>query len=507
MKDKWKKIILWRPRAWQVALGMVTLLLLALLPLYRLAFYAIPWYDDYMFGRFVKAYLVEERSLRSALEGAVYCARTQWYAWQGCFSCSFLNSLVPIVWGEDLYFLGPVFLITILTVSVFVLTRALIRNVLGADQLSGITLSTAWTITVIMQIHTAQAGFYWYVGGIAYVAMHSFFLLLTAGWVRLLTKPGKVTTILLVIWTMAAAVVVGGANFVTGLQGAVLGVSLCVLGVLLKRKQTLLLLPSVMINLFCFYKSVSAPGNSVRSGAFEAIGLGMGPLEAIGNSFVEAFRNIGEFTGLITVAIIITLLPIIRRMLRHIEFSFRYPGLVLLGSFCFYAMGYTPGLYAMGHGGLGRTLNVVKITYQILLLLNLIYWLGWADRKWRQREILKMFDNGAPLLFYVAMGGLMLGIFAVEPNQAGSYSAYGAYYYVHTGEANELHKEYLARVEEIVNGGPVVEVTPYHFRPWFLMADDLKADPDNGENRAMADWYGKDGIICVSEGTGQNDSE
>ena len=478
-----------------VTLGIAALLLLALIPLYRMTLYTAPWYDDYMFGSPVKSFLNLEYSLKSALEGAFYCARTEWYAWQGCYSCSFLNSLVPIVWREDLYFVGPMFLITILTVSVFCLIWVLVRDVLKADCLSGIAFSSAAAIMAVMLIHTAQAGFYWYVGGVVYVCMHSFFMLLTAGWLKLLSDPGKVATVLAVIWTMAAAVVVGGANYVTGLQGALLGVGLCVLGAFLKKKQVLYLLPSVIINLFCFYKSVSAPGNNVRGAAFAD--MGMGPFQAIGNSFVEAFRHIGEFTGLISVAIVIFLLPVIFRMLNQTKFTFRYPGLVLLFSFCFYATGFTPSLYTMGHAGLGRTLNAVKITYQILLLLNLVYWLGWVKQK--QIDALKVFNDGAPILFYAVMALVMLGIFAIDPNQAGSYSSYGAYYWVHTGEANEFHKEYLARVETIKNGGSVVTVTPYHFRPWFLSLGELTANPDSGQNRAMADWYGKAAIICQSE--------
>lgn len=502
MKQKLKKIILWKPKDWQIALGAVFLLILMLIPLLRLAVYAMPWYDDYMFGRLVKNFLNVEYSLKSALEGAFECARTEWYAWQGCFSCSFFNSLVPIVWREDLYWLGPMYLIVLLTVSVFVFVKGLVRNVLAVDRWSGIILPCAVTITVVMLIHTAQAGFYWYVGGTAYVAMHSFFLLLAAGWVRLLTKPGKVLCGCLVCGTAVAAVIVSGANYVTGLQGILLGISLCFLGILLRKKQVWFLLPSLLIYSYGFYKSFSAPGNAVRAGklGFSGVGGAMSPMRAVGQSFVEAFAHIGEFTGVITVVIIITLVPVILRALKGTTFSFRYPGLILLWSFCFYATGFTPTLYAMGHGGFGRTLNVVKITYQLLLFLNVVYWLGWGVRKRRQRAVSnKRSETDAPLLFYLAMGAVMLLIFHMESNQAGSYSAYGAYYYVHTGEANELHKEYLSRIETIKAGGDIVTVTPYHFRPWFLSMGELSDNPDYEPNRAIADWYGKQGVICVTE--------
>lgn len=48
--------------------------------------------------------------------------------------------------------------------------------------LSSLTLSAAVTVTALMLIYSAQMGFYWYVGGMVYVGMHSFFPLLTAGW-------------------------------------------------------------------------------------------------------------------------------------------------------------------------------------------------------------------------------------------------------------------------------------------------------------------------------------
>lgn len=498
-KEKAKNVLCWRPGKWLVAVGAAVFLVLLLIPLLRMALYTAPWYDDYIYCKFVRNFLREEYSLKSALQGAVYSTRTQWYAWAGHFSSTFLMSLEPMVWAEELYFIGPMFLICILVVSVFVLSMVLCRSVLKADAGAAIPFSVIVAAMAVVLIYTAQQGFYWYNGGMHYVGMHSFLMLLVAAWIKLLTKPGKAASVFLVLWTLAGAVLAGGANFVTALQGLLLGISFLALGVLLRKKHTWLLLPSVLLNSYCFYKTVSAPGNNVRSAVFKAAGMGMDPLPAVGCSFIEAVRHVGEFSGLITLAVMVLVLPFLFQMLKKTEFQFRLPGLVLLWSFCLYATGFTPSLYTMGAAGLSRTLNAVKLTYQILLLINEAYWLGWLGRKLRQKDFLRVFEKGAPITFYIAVGLVMLGIFALESNQAGSYSSYGAYYWIHTGEANEFYKEYLDRVETIKNGGDVVTVKPYHFRPWFLSIGDLSADPDNEANQAMASWYGKAGIICVDE--------
>lgn len=492
-------MIFWKPKEWQVTVVAVIMLILLLLPLLRMTFYAVPWYDDYLYGKFTRNYLVQEYSLKSALQGAAYCAKTQWYAWAGYFSSCFFSALVPMVWADDLYFLGPLFLILVLTVSVFVLSMVLCRSVMKADAAVSITFSCIAAAMAVVLIYTAQQGFYWYNGGIHYVGMHSFFLLLVAAWIKLLTKPGKVISSLLVLWTLAGAVLVGGANFVTALQGLLTGISFAVLGILFRKKHTWLLAPSILLNIYCFYLTVSAPGNAVRSAIFKDSNLGMAPLPAIGHSFIEAFCYIIKFSGLITIAIMFLVLPFVYRMIQSTDFQFRWPGLVLFWSFCLYAAGFAPSLYSMGHAGLGRTLNAVKITYQVLLLINEVYWMGWLDRKLKNKRLASALKSGAPMTFYIAMGLLMLVIFAIEPNQAGSYSSYGAYYWIHTGEANEFYKEYLARVEALERGGSEVTVTAYHFRPWFLSVGELSDDPNDEANRAMAEWYGKESIICISE--------
>lgn len=470
----------------------VLALLLLMVPLLRIALYTVPWYDDYNYCGFVRNFLKQEYSLRSALQGAAYCIKTQWYAWQGTFSSIFFMSMSPFAWDESLYFFGPLFLIVILPFSVFLLSGALLRGILKAERASCIVLQAAAAAVTVVYIHSDRAGFYWYNSGVHYVGMHSFLILTAAAWVMLIVGKGKWSTVLLCLWSLVGAVLGGGSNFVTALQGFVLLSSMLALGLLLHNRRSFLLLPSAVAYCFAFYKNVAAPGNQVRGSYYAGQSAGA----AILNSFPEALGNMWRFTGPQMLAAMLLVAPVIWHMLKKTQFRFRYPGLILLWSFCFYATGFTPSLYSMGHGGLGRTLNAVKITWQLLLVLNEVYWLGWLQQRAVEHGKIKGERKGVPALFYLAMGGLLLGIFAADPVPAAHYSPFIAYHYVHSGEAYEFYKEYLARVETIKNGGDVVEVTPYHFMPASICVGDLSSDPNQEENRFMAIWYGKQAIIC-----------
>lgn len=508
ISEKVRKVLQWKPNMRLVAVVSVAALLLLLVPLLRIAFYTTPWYDDYLYGRFVKNFIKLECSFQSAWQGALYSIKIQWYAWQGTFSSIFFMSMVPSVWGDGYYFWGPLFLITILPVAVFMLVGVLVRSVLKADLASCVILQSVTAVAVIVFIYSSRDGFFWYNSGIHYVGMHSFLMITAAVWIKLLEGKGRVSAVLLLFCSLIGSVLAGGANYVTALQGLLLIMSIFALGALLRKKRSFLLLPSLLLYAFAFYKNVSAPGNNVRKDILSSSGLGMDAISAIGNSFVEACRHMWIFTGIRMLTLMILLLPIIWKMLKKTEFRFRFPGLVLLWSFCFYATGFTPSLYSLGHAGVDRTLNAVKITWQILLLLNQVYWLGWLKQKAEQnvddkaaifaRRLISCFGEwtGIPLSFYLVMSMLMLGIFAIEPNQTAYYSSYGAYACVHSGEAYEFYKEYLARVEAVTNGQDVVTVTPYHFKPEFLYLGDLTDDPWNEANRAMATWYGKQAIIC-----------
>ena len=385
---KWREKIaglaLWKPDLRATAIVAMVLLVLLLVPLVRLSFYAAPWYDDYGFGQITRDLLSVKFSLGSVLKGAMHSMRHHWYAWQGTYSTSFLNTLMPAIWGEEYYFLGPLFLILILPFSAAKLVKALLRDVLKADRGFVITVQSVVAAAVTVLIYSAQDGFYFYVGGMSYVGMHSFLMLLTAAWIKLLAGKGKVISTLLALCTLAGALVVAGGTYTTALQGLLIGGSIFCLGCILRKKRVFLLLPSVLLYVSGFCMNVFAPGNEIRRLALQEMNSQSpkpNALNAIIMSFVEAFRHVAEFSGMITLLILIMLIPVIWQGLKRLQFRFRYPALILAWSFCLYAAGFTPGLYALGSAGLARNLNTVKITWQILLFMNEVYWLGWLQGK------------------------------------------------------------------------------------------------------------------------------
>ena len=476
------------------AAGSFLVLLVMLVPIIRIMEYTVPWYDDYNYALVGHRYWEQTHSFMGVMKGVIYTVRTNWYAWQGTFSSIFFMSLMPGIWGENQYFWGPLFLVALLLAGCFAIAGVMARDVLKLDRWDTLLLQSVTAGVAVALIHSSQAGFYWYNAGVHYVGMHSFMLLLTAAGIHLYYVRNKAAAGFLILWTMIGAVIAGGSNYVTSLQGILILVFLILLGIALHRRRVWMLTPALTVYAVSFYKNISAPGNSVRQAQMEGAGLGMDAFSAIIHSFLAAAEYLFRFGGWIMLAVLVLMIPVFWNIAGRTGFRFAWPGLVSLASFCLFATGFTPSFYSLGHEGLSRTLNAVKITYQILLLLNEMYWIGWLVRK---REAAGK-SGKVPMFwwFFPAMGAVMLFIMLTSSNIAGTYSFYGAYYYVHTGEAFNFYQEYLNRVQTIKEGESSVAVEPYHFRPWILCVDDLSEDGSAEPNRAIAEWYGKEDISC-----------
>ena len=246
-REKFRKFWLWKPGKILLAVGCCGLLLLTLIPLFRLTVYAVPYYDDYNFGRFARAAMEQEQSKWAAISGALDCSRTQWYAWQGTYSSIFFMALMPAIWGEQYYFLGPVFILLLLLAGTMIFTHVILRKVLGMEKWTGLAAQAVITVAVFMFIYSAQSGFYWYNGGVHYVGMHGFGLLMLSVAICLERAEGRTATGLLFTASVLLSMITAGSNFVTALQGLLSLLTILFISVVVEhRKKGLWLCPATL---------------------------------------------------------------------------------------------------------------------------------------------------------------------------------------------------------------------------------------------------------------------
>lgn len=479
-----------------LAVGAVLVLLVLLVPVARIMMYCVPWYDDFGYGKWVKSFWEIRHSVWDAVKGAAASARSSYYAWQGTFSSCFMMSLMPAVWGTDKYVYGLWFILLVMILAIFYMVKVLLADVLKADRWSVLLVQAVVAATCIVLFRSPIDGLFWYNSGVHYTAMHSFGLILIAVLIQLIYTDSPRKRGGLVICSVPLAFFVGGANYVTVLQMVLLVASLLGWGLIFKKKRVLWVIPAgISLSLAAFW-NITAPGNNRRMASFTE--MKMSPWEAIWNSFKSAITYFDDFTGWMTLAVLILLVPVMIQIVTRTAFRFQYPGLVVVWSFCLYAAGFTPTLFTMGHTLLSRATNMAKFTFQLLLFLNVFYLLGFSCRYLREKKSREIRCRNS-LAFYVIVLLAMVGIFAAEPNKGGIYSTYCAYYFVHTGEAYNYYQEYLQRVEICESEEADVVVRPYVFKPWVMCLGDLSSDPDYEPNRFMAEYFGKNSIICISE--------
>lgn len=488
-----RKILTFRINKRIMPVFTTLLLLVALVPVYRLALYATPFYDDFNYAISVRYDWQKGAGFFGVIKSALDVVEATYNTWQGTYGSIFLMALMPGSFGIEFYHFGIWAIITSITIGVFTFAYTLLRRLANASVTDGIVAAELITTAVIEFYHSAQQWIYWYNGAVHYTFAHGLLLILLALCICCVTAKNAAEKYVSLVFAVLFSVYVAGTNFVSALQG-ILSIGLILfVGLLYKKKDSLIVIIPMIVYLVGIIVSVSAPGNARRQILYE--GVARPPIEAILLSFKSGFLNLGRFTGWGVITFVLALLPVFWDILSEFKFEFKFPAIVTILSFCLYATGFTPSWYGMGEEGLARTLCVVKTTFLILLFINEFYWVGWIKCKFRLEE--KRLGHFA--LFYLVTILLFFGAFALENDKAGSFMTYGSYYYVHTGEALNYYNEQLQRIETINNSdNSIVELDPLVWKPWFLCKkNELDTNPEAEQNQAAARWYGKTAIYVV----------
>lgn len=468
-----------------LAVAAVALLAIMLVPLVRGAFFTRPWADDYTYGAPVRHWLMGEPYYTSLWDALKKGTIGMYYAYQGPFVSAFFMAFSGLA-GERYYFILSLILIFVLTGTLFGVCYIWVRRLLHAERCESVFFAACTTIAVIELVYSASNAFYWWVGAVHYILMHSFMLWMITLAMCGMTSNRRLTQVLTAIGIAILGFNIGGGNYVTALQSILLLLLFAGIGILGRNKRAIIVLPGILTFALAFYYNVNSPGNQVRGSEYSSMGV----LEAIWGSFEATITKMPRMFDVMFIVVLLVLLPVAWNMTKRVSFSFKLPLLVTILSYCFYATGYTPFLFATGGIGVARVFNVVKIDFQLLFIFNLFYWSGWVNHRFAEGK-----GIAHTWSYYMALCVAAVCIFVWSPNQAGSYSSYGAYYYIHSGELGNMYNQYKERLEILESDQKDIVFEPYRYKPWLFYIEDMSSDPGYWINTAVCSWYGKNTII------------
>ena len=486
----------------RTCLVMGLLFLVSLIPLLRLSFCSHPAGDDYAYG--LQAHLAWEstHSLFQTVKAALDTVAGYYTTWQGTYASIFLMALQPAVFSQRLYFLTTFVMLGMLIAGTVFLIRVLFTRYLYLPRSIRLMLDIAVLTLCIQTPEEGKSAFFWYNGALHYVFMHSCMLFLIAFLLLFLKLERRAGKILCISAACVLSVLTGGANYVTALITPVLILMLLFFCLLARQKKALFFLLPLAVTLTGLFFNVTAPGNEVRMAAQTA---SLGAAEAIYYSFVYAVKGIGEWTSLYLLFFSLLLFTFLFRAFLDTDFDFPLPGCAAALSFCVTAATYTPSLYSMGHVYIfGRTLNIMRMLFYLLFLLNLAYTAGWLAALCRKNgkagaalDFLHRLRIQLRRSFTAGMTAFFVGLLIFsDKDDITSLSAADS---LLKGYAQSYHEESLHRISLLtMEGVDEVWVPNFSVCPVLLDPQELSTDPEDYRNQAVARWYGIS-ILHMSE--------
>lgn len=481
MKTNRKKNLSYR------ALLLLTLAVffLCLTPLLYLGRYDVPCNDDYTYGAPAHLVLKHGGTLVQAFAAAVRHVRITYLGWQGSYSAILLMCLQPTVFSENLYWLTPWLMSLSLFSGLFVLCVCLLHRVFGLPRSLGGILAGLLGILYLLLLPDPVESLYWFNGSVYYTFFHGLAMLALALAIRTAQEGGAGRAMGLCL----LAAFLGGGNLMTGLILCLLAVS-GVLLLLLEKKTAAakrLFLPSLVM-VIAFLVNTLAPGYTYRQ-------TGSDHIPAVLPALVMSFRHASLFLvrwfRLPVLGVLLALGLLFWAALPASRFSFRYPGLVSLYSFCLFAAMFCPTAYALGETPVLRMTDIIYCSYLLLLALNLLYWLGWL----RQRRTPGAKAETPGLLPTLGSLALCVLLLAVSGKLSGGISLASACTTLASGQAEAYYQE--AQERFAILNDPAVRVArikPFSDPPYLLFFDDLTIDPFDWHNRDMAIFFEKERV-------------
>ena len=478
-----------------VALLVVAAVALMLVPMLVVARYNVPCADDYHYGASTYHTWQATHSLAAVLRAAGEKVAERYANWQGTYSAIFLMALQPAVFGNGFYALVPFLTLGMLAAGTCFFCLSLFTKLLGASRWQALVLALVWLGIDTQLLPSAVQGFYWYNGAIFYTfffGVQLFYFGLVARYLAM-GHASRRRSAAFLTGLCALGLFLGGGNLVTAFGTLlVLVCVLCLLAIMKSRQWRALLLPLAFL-LAGFLVSVCAPGNSVRQ---QSMGDPLPAPLAVLRAVQEAVLQFDKNLTLPILLALVFLLPVLWNAAANAHLSFRWPLLFFVFTFGLYAAQFCPTWYALKQAGPARLLDIIFYSAFFWMAVNLFYFLGWLQRRlWAENGAV---PQGRYTIGFVAVTAALLAVSCFALRDTLNFTSIQALNALRTGQAQQYHAEFEARVEILEDTAqPDAVLQPYSVRPRVLYFDDATPDAADWRNGAIAYYYGKHSVIVL----------
>lgn len=468
----------------------IALLVLSLIPLLAISIYDHPCADDYTYGNLTHRIWEDTHSMWQVLKGAGKTVAGFYNTWQGTYGSIFLMALQPSVFADRLYMFTSWIMLGSLLIGHFVFLKVLLMDYFKINRYACLTVTGIVLLLSIQLVLSPVEAFYWFNGAVHYTFMHGCMLLFCGILLKILQEVRRKRKYGYLAAACILAVLLGGSNYITSLLSVVLMVLLLAIGTILKQKNMRWLTAPAILLFAGFLINVLSPGNLTRMQGYTDT---PGPVSAIIQSLFTAIEYIIPWTNAYVLLALLFLIPVIWKSLEGSEKHFCYPAMVSAVSFCLVACMFTPSIFTMGNPGHARTTNIIMMMYYLLLVLNLIYWMGWlrVERRWSIKKA-AAWTKALPVYYGVV---ILLTAWMLSGEYHNNLTSLSAAYSLAERHAKAYHEETLHRVSLLsMEGVSEVWIPNYNVKPHVLFFDDITEDPNDWRNAAVAEWYGKEKV-------------
>lgn len=464
-----------------LALGLAALLLLILVLILLVGDCAHPFGDDLVLSGDVHRAWEEGSSVPGALAGTV---KNYYLGWDGSYTTIALSALQPGLLSEGAYILTPILLAGGLCLSAAALTHALLRRWLKLDLWTWLAVTSALVSVLLLYQPSPRDAFFLWFSGVSGTGSSILALLLAVCLVRLRLEPRHPRLLLAAALLLAA--LLGGGCYLTALPALAAAVGYALVCALRDRRRLWQALPVCAVLLAGFLANVLSPGSRV----FGAPGGGLSPARSVYMSLQLTFPNVQWMLHLPLIALLVGVVPVLRRIPERTGFAFPLPGLVTAAAVFLLLLQNAAAMYVVGINLTGQALNSVFDAVPWLLLATEGYWAGWFGRRRAAAPPRPSSGGEVKAALLIAAMGLIL-------SAAGS-TAGRCMQILADGSARAYDTGVNAWVEVLSDpdADPVVlpQLPDY---PLLLCSYVLEDNPEIYANVAAALYYGKTAVTAV----------